>query len=66
MAKSNKTVQEALSAVLQKHNLKPQDALVTIVSLCMYEQRWWKKDKCLWMAYILQPLFSFASWNMLI
>lgn len=39
MAKSNKTVQEALSAVLQKHNLKPQDALVTIVSLCMYEQR---------------------------
>lgn len=39
MAKSNKTVQEAISAVLQKHNLKPQDAFITIVSLCMCEQR---------------------------
>lgn len=39
MAKSNKTVQEALSAVLQKHNLKPQDGLITIVSLCIYAQR---------------------------
>lgn len=39
MAKSNKTVQDAISAVLQKHNLKPQDAFVTIVSLCICEQR---------------------------
>lgn len=32
MAKSSKTLQEALSAVLQKHQLKPQEALVTMVS----------------------------------
>uniref|UniRef100_H3D9Q7 Regulator of G protein signaling 14a n=1 Tax=Tetraodon nigroviridis TaxID=99883 RepID=H3D9Q7_TETNG len=31
MAKSNKTVQDAISAVLQKHNLKPQDTFLTIV-----------------------------------
>ncbi|XP_056898576.1 regulator of G-protein signaling 14 isoform X2 [Takifugu flavidus] len=31
VAKSSKTVQEAISAVLQKHNLKPQDASVNIV-----------------------------------
>lgn len=35
VAKSSKTVQEAISAVLQKHNLKPQDASVNIVSLYM-------------------------------
>lgn len=39
MAKSNKTLQDAISAVLQKHNLKPQDAFVTIVSLCVCQQR---------------------------
>ncbi|XP_029918379.1 regulator of G-protein signaling 14 isoform X2 [Myripristis murdjan] len=31
MVKSSKTLQDALSAVLQKHHLKPQDALVTMV-----------------------------------
>ncbi|KAK1903663.1 Regulator of G-protein signaling 14 [Dissostichus eleginoides] len=31
MVKSSKTLQEALSAVLQKHHLKPQEALVTMV-----------------------------------
>ncbi|XP_053180175.1 regulator of G-protein signaling 14 isoform X2 [Scomber japonicus] len=31
VAKSSKTLQEALSAVLQKHHLKPQEALVTMV-----------------------------------
>ncbi|XP_070769234.1 regulator of G-protein signaling 14 [Enoplosus armatus] len=31
MVKSSKTLQEALSAVLQKHNLKLQEALVTMV-----------------------------------
>lgn len=33
MVKSSKTLQEALSAVLQKHNLKLQEAQVTMVSL---------------------------------
>ncbi|XP_005921202.1 regulator of G-protein signaling 14 isoform X1 [Haplochromis burtoni] len=31
MVKSSKTLQEALSVVLQKHNIKPQEALVTMV-----------------------------------
>ncbi|XP_077388009.1 regulator of G-protein signaling 14 isoform X2 [Festucalex cinctus] len=31
MAKSSKTLQDALSTVLQKHSLKPHEALVTIV-----------------------------------
>ncbi|KAF1384619.1 hypothetical protein PFLUV_G00122090 [Perca fluviatilis] len=31
MAKSSKTLQDALSAVLQKHQLKPQEAVVTMV-----------------------------------
>uniref|UniRef100_A0A8C7ZNS6 Regulator of G protein signaling 14a n=1 Tax=Oryzias sinensis TaxID=183150 RepID=A0A8C7ZNS6_9TELE len=31
IAKSKKTLQDALSVVMQKHQLKPQDALVTIV-----------------------------------
>ncbi|XP_067455191.1 regulator of G-protein signaling 14 isoform X2 [Thunnus thynnus] len=31
MAKSSKTLQDALYAVLQKHHLKPQEALVTLV-----------------------------------
>ncbi|XP_036069843.1 regulator of G-protein signaling 14 isoform X2 [Oryzias melastigma] len=31
MAKSKKTLQDALSVVMQKHQLKPQDVLVTIV-----------------------------------
>nr|XP_019939592.1 PREDICTED: regulator of G-protein signaling 14-like isoform X2 [Paralichthys olivaceus] len=31
MVKSSKTLQDALSVVMQKHNLKPQEALVTIV-----------------------------------
>ncbi|XP_034398920.1 regulator of G-protein signaling 14-like isoform X1 [Cyclopterus lumpus] len=31
MVKSSKTLQEALTAVLQKHHLKPQEALVTMV-----------------------------------
>ncbi|KAF7668451.1 hypothetical protein LDENG_00012040 [Lucifuga dentata] len=31
MVKSSKTLQDALSMVLQKHHLKPQDAVVTIV-----------------------------------
>ncbi|XP_018611836.2 regulator of G-protein signaling 14 isoform X1 [Scleropages formosus] len=30
MAKSSKTLQESLSAVLQKHNLRPQDAVITM------------------------------------
>lgn len=34
VAKSSKTLQDALSAVMQKHNLKPQDATVTMVSEC--------------------------------
>lgn len=33
MVKSSKTLQEALSVVLQKHNIKPQEALVTMVSV---------------------------------
>uniref|UniRef100_A0A3Q4GWU3 Regulator of G protein signaling 14a n=1 Tax=Neolamprologus brichardi TaxID=32507 RepID=A0A3Q4GWU3_NEOBR len=33
MVKSSKTLQEALSVVLQKHNIKPQEALVTMVSI---------------------------------
>ncbi|XP_035018189.2 regulator of G-protein signaling 14 isoform X2 [Hippoglossus stenolepis] len=31
MVKSSKTLQDALSAVMQKHDLKPQEALVTMV-----------------------------------
>ncbi|XP_040029445.2 regulator of G-protein signaling 14 isoform X1 [Gasterosteus aculeatus] len=31
MVKSSKTLQDALTAVLQKHHLKPQDAVVTMV-----------------------------------
>ncbi|XP_042349718.1 regulator of G-protein signaling 14 isoform X2 [Plectropomus leopardus] len=31
MVKSSKTLQDAVSAVLQKHNLKPQEAVVTMV-----------------------------------
>ncbi|XP_030595371.1 regulator of G-protein signaling 14 [Archocentrus centrarchus] len=31
MAKSSKTLQDALSVVLQKHHIKPQEALVTMV-----------------------------------
>ncbi|XP_054453842.1 regulator of G-protein signaling 14-like isoform X2 [Anoplopoma fimbria] len=31
MVKSSKTLQDALSTVLQKHNLKPQEAVVTMV-----------------------------------
>lgn len=37
MVKSSKMLHEALSAVLQKHHLKQQDALVTIVSPLMHE-----------------------------
>lgn len=37
VVKSSKTLQDALSAVLQKHHLKPQEALVTMVSVCMNE-----------------------------
>lgn len=37
MVKSSKTLQDALTAVLQKHHLKPQDAVVTMVSSCMSE-----------------------------
>uniref|UniRef100_A0A3Q0S8S3 Regulator of G protein signaling 14a n=1 Tax=Amphilophus citrinellus TaxID=61819 RepID=A0A3Q0S8S3_AMPCI len=33
MAKSSKTLQDALSVVLQKHHIKPQEALVTMVSV---------------------------------
>lgn len=33
MVKSSKTLQEALSVVLQKNNIKPQEALVTMVSV---------------------------------
>lgn len=36
MVKSSKTLQDALSAVMQKHHLKPQEAMVTMVSVCMY------------------------------
>lgn len=35
VAKSSKTLQDALSVVLQKHHLKPQDAVVTMVSVCV-------------------------------
>lgn len=48
MAKSNKTLQDAISAVLQKHNLKPQDAFVTIVSLCVN-----KDDTCVYVLYFI-------------
>lgn len=34
MVKSSKTLQDALAAVLQRHHLKQQEALVTIVSVC--------------------------------
>lgn len=37
MVKSSKTLHDALTAVLQKHHLKPQDAVVTMVSVCMSE-----------------------------
>lgn len=37
MVKSSKMLHEALSAVLHKHHLKQQDALVTVVSPLMYE-----------------------------
>ena len=33
MVKSSKTLQDALSAVLQKNHLKPQEALITMVSV---------------------------------
>lgn len=33
MAKSSKLLQDALSAVLQKHHLKQEDVLITIVSM---------------------------------
>lgn len=33
MAKSSKLLQDALSAVLQKHQLKQEDVVVTIVSV---------------------------------
>lgn len=32
MVKSSKTLLDALSAVLQKHHMKPQEAVVTMVS----------------------------------
>ncbi len=37
MVKSSKTLQDALSMVLQKHHLKPQEALVSMVSVCINE-----------------------------
>ncbi len=37
VAKSSKTLQDALSAQLQKHNLRQQEALITMVSVCVYE-----------------------------
>lgn len=40
MVKSSKTLQEALSAVLQKHNLKLQEAQVTMVSLYVRMRPW--------------------------
>lgn len=33
MVKSSKTLQDALSLVMQKHHLKPQEAVVTMVSV---------------------------------
>lgn len=40
VVKSSKTLQDALSLVLQKHHLKPQEALVTMVSdVCIFERR---------------------------
>ena len=32
VAKSNKTLQDALSTILQKYNLRPHEAIVTMVS----------------------------------
>lgn len=32
VAKANKTLQEALASLLQKHRLQPQDVFVTMVS----------------------------------
>lgn len=38
MVKSSKTLQDALSLVMQKHHLKPHEALVTMVSdTCLCE-----------------------------
>lgn len=39
IAKSKKTLQDALSVVMQKHQLKPQDALVTIVRVSCIQSR---------------------------
>lgn len=47
MAKSSKTLQDALSAVLQKHNLKPQDASVTIVSVFVHERAYNRYHLCI-------------------
>lgn len=33
MVKSSKTLQDALSLVMQKHHLNPQEAVVTMVSV---------------------------------
>lgn len=33
MVKSSKTLQDAVSSVMQNHHLKPQEALVTMVSV---------------------------------
>lgn len=38
MAKSSKLLQDALSTVLQKHELKQEDVVVTIVS--RFEDSW--------------------------
>ena len=37
MVKSSKTLQDALSVVMQKYQLKPQEAVVTMVSGRVYE-----------------------------
>lgn len=58
MAKSSKTLQDALSAVLQKHSLRPQDASVNDVSLCIRELQYHTTN-----VVFKQPLLCLASWH---
>lgn len=36
LAKSSKTLADAVLSVLQKHQLRPQDAVITVVSIILY------------------------------
>lgn len=36
IVKSSKTLRDALANLLQKHNLQPQDAIITMVRDCAY------------------------------